>query len=59
MRWLGRTFASETAVARGEELGAEADALLINAFAPAGLKIAPFFLFNAAHWPDFAPCAIS
>lgn len=24
-----------------------------------GLKLAPFFLFIAAHRPDFAPCAIS
>src|SRR5215472_1765613 len=26
---------------------------------PAAVKVAPFLWFKEAHWPDFAPCAIS
>jgi hypothetical protein len=59
MCWLGRTLSSATAGALDEEAELGTDALVFSALAPAGLKAAPFFLFNAAHWPDLAPWAIS
>src|SRR5215471_18624189 len=55
MRWLGSTLCNETGVALGEELGVGTDVLVLNAFAPGGLKVAPFFLLSEAHCPDLAP----